>query len=104
MVEANEDALSVTMKIRSETRAAKLRAEAERAAAGADELRAPSPAQPAVGHGRLDASAEAHVSVPPPAQSHRPVDADTAFRRARLGFVAALALVLLLVWIMQRRR
>ena len=50
-------------------------------------------------HKRL---AQAHIQCMP-ACLHRPVDAETSFRRARLGVVAALALVLLLVWIMQRR-
>ena len=38
-------------------------------------------------------------SAPPPP----PVDADTAFRRGRLGVVAAIVLVLMWVWIRQRR-
>lgn len=33
-----------------------------------------------------------------------PADSEAALRHARLGFVAAAALVLLLVWVMQRRR
>lgn len=37
-------------------------------------------------------------SAPPP-----PVDPDTAFRRGRLGVVAAIVLVLMWVWIRQRR-
>ena len=32
-----------------------------------------------------------------------PIDADTAFRRARLGVVAVVVLVLLWVWLAQRR-
>ena len=38
-------------------------------------------------------------SAPPPP----PVDAQTAFRRGRLGVVAAIVLVLMWVWIRQRR-
>ena len=101
MVEANEDAMAVTMKIRRETRVAKERAEAERAASPAGELALPPPVPSATPVAASDA-AVAHVAVPAPPPS-RPVDADTAFRRARLGVAAALALVLLLVWIMQRR-
>ena len=103
MVEASEDALAVTMKIRRETRVAKERADAERAFARQGELQTPPPAP---GELRTAASPSAgqtaHVAVPPPAP-RRPVDAETSFRRARLGVVAAIALVLLLVWIMQRR-
>lgn len=43
------------------------------------------------------------VQVVPVAPSATPVDADAAFRRGRLGIVAALVLVLLWVWIVQRR-
>jgi hypothetical protein len=40
-------------------------------------------------------------SRPDPAPS---VDADTAYRRARLAVVAAIALFLLLLWIRERRK
>jgi len=103
MVESNEDALSVTMKIRRETRVAKDRAVAERAAS-ADELALPPPvpsAAPRTAPPSL--SLEATVAVPPPAPKP-PVDPEAAYRRARLGIVAAIALVLLLVWIVQRRK
>lgn len=33
-----------------------------------------------------------------------PADPDVALRHARIGFVAAAALILLLVWIMQRKK
>lgn len=101
MVEANEDALAVTMKIRRETRVAQGRAAAERAAAAADGLQLPPPipsADPA-----LRVEAKAHVAVPSHEPS-RPVDADVAFRRARIGVAAAVVLVLLLVWVAQRRK
>ena len=102
MVEVNEDALAVTMKIRRETRVAKDRAMAEVAAGQSGELQLPPPVPGARSAPMPSADAAAQVAVPPPAP-HRPVDAETSFRRARLGVVAALALVLLLVWIMQRR-
>lgn len=103
MVEANEDPLAVTMKIRRETRAAEERAQAERAFAAAGGLQAPP--QPAASvPGRLASQAQAHVAVPDRQPERHPVDAETAFRRARLGLVAALALALLLVWIAQRRK
>ena len=103
MVDVNEDALAVTMKIRRDTRVAKDRAIAERAAS-AGELALPPPvpsaAPPSV---PPPLSLEATVAVPPPAPKP-PVDPETAYRRARLGVVAAIALVLLLVWIVQRRK
>ncbi len=102
MVDVNEDATAVTMKIRRETRVAKEKSVAERAAASSGELVLPPPI-PSTVPASPTATPETTVAVPAPPPS-RPVDADTAFRRARLGVVAALALVLLLVWIMQRRR
>lgn len=102
MVEANEDATAVTMKIRRETRVAKERAAAERATTPSGELALPPPV-PSTVPATPAATPEATVAVPAPPPS-RPVDADASFRRARLGLVAALVLVLLLVWIMQRRR
>ena len=55
-----------------------------------------------------DGSAEAvastaTTSVAPSRPAAPPVDADTAFRRARLGVVAIVVLVLLWVWLRQRR-
>ena len=101
MVDVNEDALAVTMKIRRETRVAKERADAEREASTQGELALPPPV-PGVARPALSAAPAAHAEVPPPAPA-RPIDADTAFRRARLGVVAVIALALLLVWIAQRR-
>lgn len=98
MVDVNEDALAVTMKIRRETRVAKERALAEQALASSGELALPPPIPATV-----PALSAAHVAVPASPSPARPVDSETAFRRARLGVVAALALVLLLVWIQQRR-
>ena len=95
MVEANEDALAVTMKIRRETRIAKERAAAE---GSVGELALPPPVPAAAPH---PASLEATVSVP--ASATPPPDAESAFRRARLGVVAVIVLALLLVWIAQRR-
>jgi len=43
------------------------------------------------------------VALVPSSPAPAPVDADTAFRRIRLGLVAVLALTLLLVWFAQRR-
>ena len=97
MVEANEDALAVTMKIRRETRIAKERAAAEGAAG---EVSLPPPVPAAAPH---PASLEATVSVLPSIPTTPPPDAEAAFRRARLGVVAAIVLALLLVWIAQRR-
>lgn len=101
MVDVNEDATAVTMKIRRETRVAKEMVAAERAVAPSGELVLPPPI-PSTVPASPTATPETTVAVPAPPPS-RPIDADTAFRRARLGVVAALALVLLLVWIMQRR-
>ena len=101
MVEAKEDALAVTMKIRRETRVAKEHAVAERFASQSGELQLPPPVP---GTGPVPpVQAEAHVVVPAQPVPAKPVDADAAFRRARLGVVAVIALALLLVWIMQRR-
>ena len=103
MVDVNEDAMAVTMKIRRETRVAKDRGVAERAAS-AGELALPPPVPSATTRSAPPSlSLEATVAVPPPPPAP-PVDPETAYRRARLGVVAAIALVLLLVWIVQRRR
>ena len=100
MVEANEDPLAVTMKIRRESRVAEERALAEQAASPSGELALPPPV-PGTTH-ISPAALEVHTAVPPPAPA-RQVDADTAFRRARLGIVAVIVLVLLFVWVAQRR-
>ena len=100
MVEAKEDALAVTMKIRRESRVAEERALAEQAASPSGELALPPPVPGTTPF--PPAASEAHVAVPPPAPA-KPVDADTAYRRARLGIVAVVVLVLLFVWIAQRR-
>ena len=101
MVEANEDAMAVTMKIRRETRVAREYAEAERAASAQAELQVPPPIPSA--DGRPGVHAKATVAVPSRPADDRPVDPDTAYRRARLGFMAVVVLVLLLVWVVQRR-
>ena len=100
MVEANEDPLAVTMKIRRETRMAKERAMSEQVSAPSGELALPPPIPGTVPFS--PATAKTQVAVPSPSPA-KPVDADAAFRRARLGIVAVIALVLLLVWIAQRR-
>lgn len=100
MVEANEDPLAVTMKIRRESRMAEEHALAEQAASPSGELALPPPVPGTVPPS--PAAPEARIAVPAPAPA-KPVDADTAFRRARLGIVAVIALVLLFVWIAQRR-
>ena len=100
MVDASADALAVTMKIRRETRVAKEQALAEQASAPSGELALPPPIPGVVPRQSVETAAHMVVAPPEPA---KPVDADTAFRRARLGFVSAIVLVLLLVWIVQRR-
>ena len=99
MVDSSEDPMAVTMKIRRETRVARERAAAERAAAG--EVQLPPPIPGTEGALRVVDSAKATVSVP--AEPTRQVDPETAYRRARLGVVAVVVLVLLLLWIRQRR-
>ena len=47
---------------------------------------------------------EAAVVVPSRPYPMPPVDAETAYRRARLGVVAAIVLLLLLLWIRERRK
>ena len=100
MVEASEDSLAVTMKIRRETRVAKERALAEQAASPSGELALPPPAPGTDTFSR--AAPESYAAVPASSPA-KPVDADTAFRRARLGIVAVIVLVLLFVWVAQRR-
>lgn len=94
MVEANTDPEVVTSRIKRETRDAA--AEREREAAMAVETPSMAVEDPsAVG----TLAVETVPSAPPPP----PVDAATAFRRGRLGIVAAIVLVLMWVWIRQRR-
>ena len=100
MVEASEDSLAVTMKIRRETRVAKERALAEQAASPSGELALPPPTPGTDTFSR--AAPESYAAVPASSPA-KPVDADTAFRRARLGIVAVIVLVLLFVWVAQRR-
>lgn len=50
-----------------------------------------------------NATLEVETSVVVEAPS-APVDPDAALRHARIGFVAAAVLILLLVWIMQRKK
>ena len=103
MVDEREDPMAVTMKIRRETRVARERAAAERAAA-AGEVQLPPPIPGTEGALRVVDSAKATVSVPAkPAEPTRQVDPETAYRRARMGVVAVVVLVLLLLWIRQRR-
>ena len=100
MVEANEDPLAVTMKIRRETRVAKEQALAEHAASPSGELTLPPPVPGTVPFS--PAAAKSQVSVPSTSPA-KPVDAEAAFRRARLGIVAVIVLVMLFVWVVQRR-
>ena len=94
MVEANADPEVVTSRIKRETRDAA--AEREQEAAMAVESPSMVVEEPsAVG----TLAVETVPSTPPPT----PVDAATAFRRGRLGVVAAIVLVLMWVWIRQRR-
>ena len=103
MVDSREDPMAVTMKIRRETRVANERAAAERAAT-AGEVQLPPPIPGTEGALRVVDSAKATVSVPAkPEGPARQVDPDTAYRRARMGVVAVVVLVLLLLWIRQRR-
>ncbi|MBO7684459.1 MAG: hypothetical protein J6T51_07015 [Kiritimatiellae bacterium] len=101
MVDSREDPMAVTMKIRRETRVANERAAAERAAtAGEVQLPPPIPGT----KGALRVAEKATVSVPAkPEGPARQIDPDTAYRRARMGVVAVVVLVLLLLWIRQRR-
>jgi len=94
MVEENEDAAFVTERIERETRNFAAMRAAE------DSRQKSSPAQLSADDAATDESVV--MVVPPPVQT-RPADADTAFRHARLGVTAALVLLLMLVWIIQRR-
>jgi len=91
MVEAGEDAALVVERMARETRnfAAMRAAEEEQSPRLADR-----PGD--------DAAMEAVVEVPQPVQAPAAAD-DTSFRRARMGVAVAFALLLVLVWIVQRR-
>ena len=71
------------------------------AAASSGELALPPPI-PSTVPVQQAVAVEATVAVPQPAPA-APVDAESAYRRARLGFVAVIVLVLMLVWMIQRR-
>ena len=90
MVEANADPEVVTARILRETREAAEARALERAAAD-DEASVAAPAR------------ALEVAVPAPESAARPDPADSA-RAAKLGVMAALALVLVLIWIRQCRR
>ena len=94
MVEANADPEVVTSRIRRETRDAA--AERERELAMAVE-------SPAIAVEEASAAGTLAVETVPSSPPPTPVDAATAFRRGRLGVVAAIVLVLMWVWIRQRR-
>ena len=101
MVDEREDPMAVTMKIRRETRVASERAAAERAVA-AGEVQVPPPIPGT--EGALRVAEKATVSVPSKTEGPvRQVDPETAYRRVRMGVVAVVVLVLLLLWIRQRR-
>ena len=93
MVEANTDPEVVTSRIRRETR----NAAAERKQEAAMAVESPAIAVESSAVGTL-----AVETVPPPPPPP-PVDADTAFRRGRLGVVGAIVLVLFWMWLRQRR-
>lgn len=54
--------------------------------------------------GRLASSEEVSAAETVPSAPVAPADPTAALRHARLGFFAAATLVLLLVWVMQRRK
>ena len=94
MVEANTDPEVVTSRIKRETRDAAVEREQEAAMA------VESPAMALEEPSAAGALAVETVPSTPPSP---PVDADTAFRRGRLGVVAAIVLVLFWMWLRQRR-
>ena len=94
MVEVNADPEVVTSRIKRETRNAAIEREQEAAMA----VVSPSLAVESSAAGTL--AVEVVPSTPPPPP---PVDASTAFRRGRLGVVAAIVLVLFWMWLRQRR-
>jgi len=94
MVEANTDPEVVTSRIKRETRDAAVEREQEAAMAVES---------PAIAVEEPSAVGSLAVETVPPSPPPPPVDAATAFRRGRLGVVAAIVLVLMWVWIRQRR-
>ena len=92
MVDSNTDPEVVTSRILRETRAA----EQERAQAAA----LVGASVPTVAEGPVGALAIETVPVEPTPQ---PTDPEMSFRRGRLAVVAVIVLVLLLIWIRQRR-
>ena len=93
MVEANADPEVVTSRIKRETR----NAAAEREQEAAMAVESPAIAVESSATGTLA------VETVPPELPPPPVDADTAFRRGRLGVVAVIVLVLFWAWLRQRR-
>ena len=93
MVEANADPEVVTSRIRRETR----NAAAEREQESAMAVESPAIAVESSAAGTLA------VETVPPEPLSPSVDADTAFRRGRLGVVAVVVLVLFWAWLRQRR-
>jgi len=93
MVEANADPEVVTSRIKRETRNAAVEREQEAAMA----VESPAIAVESSAAGTLA------VETVPPEPPPPPVDADTAFRRGRLGVVAVIVLVLFWAWLRQRR-
>lgn len=90
MVEVNEDASVVTAKIRRETQAAQV-AKAEESPVVATSI-VPAFVIP-----------KAQAVVPANRVPRTQTDSAAAFRQGRLAVMVVLALVLLLVWIRQRR-
>ncbi|MBQ2630247.1 MAG: hypothetical protein IJG13_11275 [Kiritimatiellae bacterium] len=105
MGDSSDDPMAVTMKIRRETRVANERAAAARAASAAGEVQLPPPIPGTKGALHVAAPAEKAVELSPDRLEgqERSVDPETAYRRARMGVVAVVVLVLLLLWIRQRR-
>ena len=93
MVEANADPEVVTSRIKRETR----NAAAEREQEAAMAVESPVIAVESSAAGTLA------VETVPPEPPPPPVDADTAFRRGRLGVVTVIVLVLFWAWLRQRR-
>ena len=94
MVEANADPEVVTSRIKRETRNAAVEREQEAAMAVES---------PAIAVEEPSANGTLAVETVPPEPPPPPVDADTAFRRGRLGVVAVVVLVLFWAWLRQRR-
>ena len=106
MVESNEDPSVIEMQ-----RSYDLKQSLDRTArgiphqAGADaDGRLDVPYTPRVDNPPADdPAAQEAVVVVPSAQPPSPPEADASFRKARLGCVAVIVLVLILLWIRQRR-